>query len=136
MSTTHNTRKKIAAQNKATVMAWLQWDELAYATFQYECGLAYLGHYITHDKWGQDMLQRSAIFWNWWKLQWDYRDTAFCDEEETGLMLRLGSKHCRSLYYHLHNPATLASDIYPNRVVLDESYNQMIHSLINETSHA
>lgn len=114
---------------KAVVIKLLQWTELEYAQFQYESGLAYLRHYIPTDKWGQDMLQRSKLFWNWWKNQWLLREEGFYYMENEVQMDKISTDNLRRLYCHLHDAATLASEIYPNRTVLDESYNQMIHSI-------
>ncbi len=109
----------------------MQWSDLQYSYFQYESGLAYLRHYITHDQWGQDMLQRSKLFWNWWKNQWLLRDEAFIHEYHEELINIQLVTRC-SLYYDLHDAAKLASDIYPNKTVLDESYCLMIHNLHKE----
>jgi len=130
-------RREQAAKTKAVVMTLLQWTELEYAEFQYESGLAYLRHYIPWDKWGQDMLQRSKLFWNWWKNQWALRDESFCamDSEVPTSEVGISTANLRRLYYHLHDAAILASDIYPNRTVLEESYNQMIHQLNKEEIH-
>lgn len=128
-------RKEQANKVKAVVMQLLQWSELEYANFQYESGLAYLRHYIPTDKWGQDMLQRSRLFWNWWKNQWLLRDECFLAVGKEILTNAVSTENLRRLYFHDHNPATLASEIYPNRTVLDESYNQMIHSIHTEELH-
>jgi hypothetical protein len=144
MATHIATRRKIAAANKAKVIELLYWNEMQYCTFQYECGLAYLRHYITHDQWGQDMLQRSKMFWAWWLNQWAMRDNDFVCQFTEGMAVNddgvlqgwLSPGNLRIFYRYAHDPATLASDIYPNRVVLDESYNQMIASLIKDEVHA
>lgn len=121
---------------KAVVIELLKWDELEYATFQYECGLAYLRHYIPGDKWGQDMLHHSKLFWNWWKNQWSLRDEDFCGLDMHVQIEKVSTENLRRTYWHLHDAAILASEIYPNRTVLDESYNQMIHSIHQEEIHA
>jgi hypothetical protein len=38
----------------------------------------------------------------------------------------------RTLYMYHHDGATLASEIYPGRIVLDDSYCLMIRSLIKQ----
>lgn len=122
-----NSRKRVAQALKKTVCQWLQWDELQYGTFQYESGLTYLRFYIPGDDWGQDMLQRSPLFWNWWKNQWSQRDANFCDVEDD--QKNMSVVNLRRHYKHLHDPAALASEIYPGRTVLDDTYCAMIHSL-------
>lgn len=135
MPTSIEAQKMIATSLKEKVCSWLGWDELQYCTFQYESGLLYLQHYITHDQWGQDMLQRSKYFWNWWKAQWTSRDASFCDTE-SGSQPPLSRGNLVIVYRHLHDPVALASEIYPNRVVLDESYNQMIVEYLKQEVHA
>lgn len=131
-----NSRRRVTQSLKETVCAWLHWDEMEYSTFQYESGLAYLRHYIPQDKWGQDMLQRSRLFWNWWKNQWSHRDASFCDGETEAHLNKITVKNLRRLYYHMHDAAALASEIYPGRTVLDDTYCTMIDQLNKEGVHA
>ena len=134
-ATTHIAKRKQKAQAlKQGIEQLLGWSQFEYGNFQYECGLAYLRHYITHDQWGQDMLQRSRLFWNWWKNQWAFRDEAFLAEHAEGLnKVRMETRI--TMYKYVHDAAMLASEIYPNRTVLDESYCMMIDELHKEILH-
>jgi hypothetical protein len=71
---------------------------------------------------------RSRIFWNWWKLHWYARDKAFADSYYK--LMRLDC--VQEIYESVHDARTLASSIYPNGVVLEESYAIMIEQLNQE----
>lgn len=128
-------RKEQAKKMKAVVIQLLKWDELEYAMFQYESGLAYLRFYIPWDKEGQRMLEESELFWNWWKNQWLLRDEDFCGLYKQILLDKYGVENLRRTYLRMNDAEYLASEIYPNKAVLDESYNQMIHQLHKEVLH-
>ena len=128
-------RKAKADRLKATICGLLQWDDLTYAEFQYDMGLFYLRQYIPQDKWGQDLLQRTRLFWNWWKTQWTNRDDAYLSVNGESLQC-ISLENRRRIYRHLHDAGTLASEIYPGRVVLEDTYNEMIASLIKTEAHA
>jgi hypothetical protein len=107
------------AQN---IMTALRWSELEYSNFQMETGFEYLEQYIPTDKLGIHMLTRSRVFWNWWKNHWAQRDEEFleiiCPNTQAQTLQRL--------YQKTHNPKRLIDTIYPNAVVLEESYAVMI----------
>jgi len=104
----------------------LQWDELQYGEFIYQSGLQYLREYIKDESEAIiDHIIRSRIFWNWWKMNWQYRDQAFVKSSPVKLQM----KTCRAIYFELHDARTLAEEIYPNGAVLGESYNNMIAEL-------
>jgi hypothetical protein len=132
-TSSNNGRAKVQDALKATVCRWLGWSELEYGQFQYEMGLAYLRFYISGDQWGQDLLQRTRLFWAWWKNEWMARDMTFCNNENGRPPMSTGNLVRR--YRHLHDATTLASDIYPGRMIMEESYSQMIGSLIKEVQH-
>jgi hypothetical protein len=108
------------------VMAVMGWNETEYANYIMECGYAYLRHYIPNET--EAMIQcitHSRIFWNWWKLEWHARDTAFASH-----YYKLIKIDCaKEIYHNEHDPRTLAACIYPNGVVLEESYAIMIGKL-------
>lgn len=104
----------------------LQWSDEEYGEFIYNCGIQYLHRYIKSESQAiVDHMVRSRIFWNWWKTHWNLRDRAFLDRKT----VNLATSTWRTIYYELHDPNTLAAEIYPNGVVLGESYNTMIAEL-------
>ena len=104
----------------------LYWDELQYAEFQYESGLAYLNFYIPNDAMAVDAISRSSTYWRWWINQWNKRDEQFLDTAFLSIEARL------AIYTELHDARTLAAEIYPNGVVLADSYKAMIGSYIKQ----
>lgn len=106
---------------QARVQKVLKWDDMQYAEFMYERGLEYLNLYIPDDPHGIEALQRSRIFWAWWKNHWAIREQAFLDN--------LG--HCSDIFWmeyykQTHCPHLLIDIIYPNAAVLENSYAKMI----------
>lgn len=116
---------------KARICLFVGWSDLEYAEHQYNTGLEYLRLYIPNDPAGADTLIRSRIFWQWWKNHWSFRDAYFIrsiaekDQEER-----------RNIYIMLHSPVRLASAIYPGRVILDNSYAEMIGRLFDSNTAA
>lgn len=113
---------------KQQVMQLLGWDELRYAEMQYRAGRQYLQSYIPNDPEGIDALERSRIFWAWWKNQWLIRDTAYLNRN----IAKVSRSSARRIYEYVHNPEALVHAIYPNGVVLDESYARMIEDFNKE----
>ena len=111
------------------VMDLLEWDTLTYTMFKYECGLMYLTAYLKGDKDAIDQMQRSAIYWGWWKLHRMEREREFLDNCRKG--------HChprpfrqwvkgvhgrRANYKIIHNPDMLSQAMEPRGIVLENSY--------------
>lgn len=113
--------------NTATqVQKLLKWTEQEHSQFIYDCGLAYLTYYIKDE--AEVIIShmiRSRIFWNWWKANFRLRDQAFIDRK----IVDLKTETWHLIYKELHDPKTLAAEIYPSGVVLGESYNTMIEQL-------
>jgi len=112
---------------KAQVCRILKWTELQYAEFQQETGIKYLRLYIPDDQAGADMLIRSRIYWQWWINHWQYRDASFL----LATVETLPVEDRRFLYKAVHEPEDLLSKFYPGKVVLDESYAEMIGRLFD-----
>ncbi|HCN84479.1 MAG TPA: hypothetical protein DIT07_12785 [Sphingobacteriaceae bacterium] len=122
MQTLQLQQKATRLSNSQRIIKMLGWNELEYATFIHETGLEYLDQYIRNDPAGRDALNRSRIFWNWWKNHWAIRDQQFLDELDAdggGIVLH-------RLYEFYHSSSMLASAIYPNAIVLENSYANMI----------
>jgi hypothetical protein len=117
---------KNAESLKTAVMKNLEWSEQDYADFQYEQGLVYLDEYLKGLIAPMDTLLRSRIFWNWWKNHWTLREKYFIISDD----LRVSDR--RIIYKLTHDGRKLATDIHPNRIVLDESYSDMMYDLVKE----
>lgn len=118
--------KQQAQSLKQQICQLLSWDELSFAEYQYETGIKYLRYYIPTDKWGQAMLIRDKIFWNWWKNQWVKRDEEFIDDNFSGEYNAM-----RACYKSYHDAEALAREITPSGIVLGVSYKKMIQELFD-----
>ena len=105
------------ARLKARVCSLLRWTETEFAEYQYRTGLAYLYWYLPTNDQARSALERSRIYWNWFKCMWNAYDMSFTDAERIDeIPLTL----LRELYENLHCPRALAYDVKPNAVVLGE----------------
>lgn len=111
---------------KQEITQLLGWTELEYNQFIYDTGIAYLHQYIPDDRPGIAALERSRIFWNWWKNHWIQRDMQFVHKTSGGL------RDARRYYCLVHNVKRLIGTIYPNAVILHESYATMINEFNKE----
>ena len=121
MQTLQLQQKDRILSDQQSVMEIMGWSDMDYATFIHETGLAYLDQYAQHDQAGIDALNRSRIFWNWWKNQWAIRDAQYLTIYDN-----FSTENWEPLYRQMHGVDELTNSIYPNAVVLEESYAQMI----------
>lgn len=124
-----NTRRDRAIRLTREVCRELKWRDEDYSKFQYEQGIAYLTEYLNHDEYSVGVMERSRIFWNWWKNHWTNRDEAFIEEI---VNTTFSIADMRELYRDRHDAKTLAMCIYPNGVVLNESYADMITEVVRQ----
>jgi len=122
-----NARKDRAITLMRKVCRELKWTETDYCQFQYEQGIAYLTHYLNHDEYSIQVMERHGNFWNWWKNHWTNRDEKFIEQI---VNTTFSVKDNQELYRDVHDAETLAQCIYPNGVVLNESYADMVTELI------
>jgi hypothetical protein len=111
----------------ADVRRELRWTEMEYLGFQYDQGIAYLMAYLNGDEYSVNVMERSRIFWQWWKNHWRTRDESFL-EQVVNTTFDLSTR--REMYLDTHDAVVLAKSIYPNGVVLNESYAVMITELV------
>lgn len=116
---------------KQEITRLLGWTELEYATFQYETGLAYLREYIPGDVEAIHALETSRIFWAWWKNHWIQRDMQFLHNISSICPVQ----DLRRYYLGWHDVEHLIKTIYPNAVVLHNSYAKMIDDFNKEVLH-
>lgn len=128
---THADSRRNAAQRcMKRVMHLLHWDVLQYTTYKYEEGVRYLHIYLEGDMHDIALIERSPVFWGWWKNQWTIREEEYLNHADSldkiGVSLRLDS------YKGLHNAAMLAAEMNPTSKGLGESYANMMGMLIKE----
>ena len=131
-------QKEHAKAIKADILQLLGWDEERYCFFQYEQGLEYLYEYL---KTQAHVLEGSRIFWNWWKNQWTLRDQellrtdfALTLKDPSRAQQQWMSARRLTIYLTTHDGCWLASEVYPSRAVMEESYKEMVHQVAKEAA--
>ena len=110
-------QRALYAKNRAIIQKILQWDDLAYTTFQYESGIIYLEQQM--PQYEADMLSQDEIFWKWWINEWNLVDAVLAttlDQVHTSQQVRR--------YVHVHAMAMV--DKHPSNSLFEESYARMI----------
>lgn len=116
------TLRQAQGNTRQQIIKLLGWTELEYSSFIYETGLQYLELYIPTDRAGIDALSRSKIFWAWWRNHWAIRDRNYLEIHQ-----QFSPVNYELLYQQEHSAETLTTSIFPNAVVLEDSYSNMIH---------
>lgn len=117
-------RKQQALDGMQVIMRLLNWNEQQYCDYLYDCGVEYLRYLMPDDADGITNMERSGIFWKWWKNHWASRDAAFIEWFQC-------SEDLEDLYYNANDARTLAAAIYPTGVIMKESCREIINSLFN-----
>lgn len=121
--------QKRADSLKRKVCAELRWTDLQYNEYQFQQGHDYLMAYLKADAYSVRVMERTRIFWSWWRNHWTNRDEGFM-EFVTNTTYSVAEM--REFYGDVHDAHLLAECIYPNGVILNESYANMITELIDE----
>ncbi len=121
-------RKQTATTLKGQVCELLGWDEQQYAEYQYNTGLEYMELYTLDDAMACEVLERSKIFWSWWKNAWANRDECFMVEK----IKLIDRATAIALYYGVHDALALAEELRPDAIVLGDSYKQMIGEVMEK----
>jgi hypothetical protein len=122
--------QKRADSLKRKVCQELRWTDLQYNEYQFQQGHDYLLAYLKGDEYSVRVMERSRIFWSWWRNHWTNRDEGFM-EFVTNTTYSVAEM--REFYGDVHDAHLLAECIYPNGVILNESYANMITELIDES---
>jgi len=95
----------------------LEWSSDEYSEFMYKMGVAYLHWYLIGQDKNRRKMERSRLFWNWFKIAfWSY-DQAFTADESRILSLSLKAR--RTLFKDLHCPIEFSKYEKPDEVVLN-----------------
>lgn len=112
----------VRTRNAARITDLLKWEDGAYNTFLWNCGLRYLTHYIgAKDPDGIAMLKGRTEFWNWWKMIYHAIDEQFVNEWD-GLEDTVPFEDLREMYRDLHDPKMLACEICPPKEVYGSDF--------------
>jgi len=93
-----------ANNTRRQVCTILGWKYAQHSQFMYERGLAYLQWYLPTLEHSRDKLERSQLFWNWWKNCWLLRDQVFASNL-TAYPLKVDST--LRIYRETHNSREL-----------------------------
>jgi hypothetical protein len=117
---------------KALLMKLLDWDEFEYNHYQFESAFDYLDKVRQIDRFGICMLTTTKTFWIWWNNQWDRRNKILINDFQLDKITWIPDHgtvlFVRQEYALTHYIKTL--NIYPNRIVMEESYDGMINQLM------
>lgn len=106
----------------------LHWGELYYCYYKYHKGLAYLRKMTGGNHLAFDTMERSRIYWNWWKNHWSLRESEAM--QVIGMLDDI--KNRVATYKALHNVEALTweNDYYGS--IMESSYAGMIGILYDD----
>ncbi|MBT1702926.1 hypothetical protein [Chryseosolibacter indicus] len=128
--TVSKARNERATRLKGCICEILNCTQDQYAELVYNEGLKYLKYFLPDDADGQKMLSSSRVFWNWWKNHFINRDEKFI--ALSGKYPIQDKEMLLQLYLNYNDGKQLAQNLHPQSVVLEESYSEMIHSLLRK----
>lgn len=118
-STTHVQKWQMQAiETQEAVLLLLSMDLDSFTKYQYQCGIAYLQWRYPVDEKARHILERSKIFWNWFKFVWLQYDISFLSYKRS--LMECSRETIIQAYEGLHDPQAMAIDTRPNAVVLEE----------------
>ncbi|HXU27483.1 MAG TPA: hypothetical protein VN698_09650 [Bacteroidia bacterium] len=109
-------------KNKQIICEAFGLTELAYCKIIMDAGYEWMHFYFINDATLIDATSKCGMFWNWWKNQWEIRDTAYLKYapiEELELPLTGNVRRAAiEIYIDYHEPTKLK--ILPNVWVRNE----------------
>ena len=115
MTTINELRNQLAAETMRQICKQLRWTQEEYAGNIYNTGMSYLDYYLPADEHARRQLERSKMFWSWFRNMWATQDSVLLNDttfEQMCLADRVED------YYNFHNPQALAEECKPNKMVL------------------
>lgn len=113
---------------KETICQVLEFTEQEYEDKLFNSAFEYLELNMHQDEYGINQLSQSAYFWEWWVQQWERRNKILNHIHKLDQVHRILSpadlRFLRERYRHTHSPERL--NIYPNRVVMEYTFNQSV----------
>lgn len=111
-------------RNQARIIDLLKWDVDTYSAFMYNSGLEFLTEYCHVDPTAIDELAPRREFWNWWKNQWNERDTIYIMTMD-GLEDSTSLEEFRKVYRMQHDPKILVCEIHPPRIIFGNKFTNV-----------
>ena len=100
-------------------MSLLQMDQQEYSEAMYEGGLKFL--YTQFARPQAEMLERSKLYWNWWKNQWELAEYIWLnDTQSVSLTVR------RNRWRRVHHHERLRG--YPNAELIRRAMNETVEA--------
>lgn len=125
MKQTHiETVRQRNAAVRMQVLNLLGWDDMRYAQFQEQMGLAWVEAKLT-DTYIASEIVKHREFWSWWRMHWVRRDMEFVD-----MASYLFPSEIEEYYLSLHKVEEMM--FFPHARVMNDTYEHMIHRLIKE----
>jgi len=119
-------------KNKQLLLQAMRMHEDKYNTVMYETAIQYLTTILDGDTWAFDKLTKTKMFWEWWKRQWERRENSFSQIHQ---LYKIDAKDynevseiIHELWLEVHSIESL--NIYPNNVVMEATYREMIGEAI------
>lgn len=107
----------------------------AYNQLVYDVAIDYLHQVLELDQWGQDQLQNAKHFWMWWQEQWARRNNILVCQFGLNEIDKSDFEHYREVitteFHKIHSLNSL--NIYPDRIVMENSFADMIGVMIDQT---
>lgn len=127
---------KTTEQNQQLLIRSMQMSDLDYHNYVMDVAYEYLDHYVGKDHFGKNVLLNSKSFWTWWRIQWNRRNRIFINEtrlnEVVAIIQPEDSKLIKELYLEIHTVSEI--QVYPNRIVMEQSYAEMIGKVFDEVA--
>ncbi|MGN7787387.1 hypothetical protein ACTJIJ_22835 [Niabella sp. 22666] len=95
----------------------LGWDEMRYVEYLLHNGRQYLRFLLPESSQLKEKLERSRMFWNWFKNMFRQMDMAILDG---GGFAKLNLNNRIALFDAVHCPIAVASERKPPRCVMDD----------------
>lgn len=122
-------RQQAAHRCMNRILPMLEWTELQYCYFMYGEGLKYLQIYLQGDMHAIGIIERSPVFWGWWKNHWTIRDEVYLQSYEE--MCQISLYFREAAYKALHNADLLTQEKEYYSIGLGDSYAAMFGKMID-----
>lgn len=109
-------------------MCLLEWNEEQYCWYKYRQGLEYLRVYLFGDAHAISIIERSPVFWGWWKNHFTIREEEYLQHTQELENMPISKR--AAAYVKLHDAKMLAEEMNPTSQMLGDSYATMIQQLI------
>jgi hypothetical protein len=129
-----NIPRTIDETTMKAVCKFTGYTDQQYTQMVYDNALTYLTAFMPEYPAVHKEITQSVIFWNWWKEHWERRDKEFVEQMTENYH---SAADCIEYHKAIHDPVALASGLFLNGQVLQETYAKMIGDIMNnQTKHS